>query len=247
MIYWKISYCKQLARCSLLAQLLFTWLIPNTDDLGRMEGDPEIIKGMIFPYHHKIKLLPDSKPTELTIEIITAALQELKDQCLIIWYQVSDCLYVAFPKFNDYQKLRKDRAYDSDYPSPATFVPTCHDMAGLDGQNMREVKRSEGEVKEKGSEGECMHGENIPPCQPVIQLILNDKSEYPVYQEQIDGWGDLYESVDIMQELKKMKGWLDANIKRRKTKQGIQRFINSWLSKEQDKGKKNSDSNNPFA
>ena len=85
-----------------------------------MEGDPEIIKGMIFPYHHKIKLLPDSKPTELTIEIITAALQELKDQCLIIWYQVSDCLYVAFPKFNDYQKLRKDRAYNSDYPSPAT-------------------------------------------------------------------------------------------------------------------------------
>jgi len=33
-----------------------------------------------------------------------------------------------------------------------------------------------------------------------------------------------------------MKGWLDANPAKRKTKKGILRFVNTWLSKEQDKG-----------
>ena len=32
-----------------------------------------------------------------------------------------------------------------------------------------------------------------------------------------------------------MKGWLDDNPKNRKTSSGIRRFINNWLSREQDK------------
>lgn len=71
---------------------------------------------------------------------------------------------------------------------------------------------------------------------PVISLILNDKTEHPVYQEEIEEWKELYPAVDILQELRKMKGWLDANPTKRKTKKGIKRFINGWLSREQDKG-----------
>ena len=70
----------------------------------------------------------------------------------------------------------------------------------------------------------------------VIELILNDKSLFPVHQDDIDLWSELYPSVDIMQELRKMKGWLDSNPTKRKTKNGIKRFINSWLSREQDRG-----------
>ena len=33
-----------------------------------------------------------------------------------------------------------------------------------------------------------------------------------------------------------MLGWCDANPKKLKTKDGVKKFINSWLSKEQDKG-----------
>ena len=35
-----------------------------------------------------------------------------------------------------------------------------------------------------------------------------------------------------------MKGWLDSNQKKRKTKRGILRFVNAWLSREQDKGRR---------
>lgn len=69
----------------------------------------------------------------------------------------------------------------------------------------------------------------------VISIILNDKTEYPITEADVEGWKDLYPAVDIMQELRKMKGWADSNPTKRKTKSGIKRFINAWLSKEQDR------------
>ena len=73
----------------------------------------------------------------------------------------------------------------------------------------------------------------------VIQLTLNDKSLYDVSKNDFDEYEELYPNVDIMQELRKMKGWLNANPTKRKTKRGIKRFINNWLSREQDKPKPN--------
>ena len=32
-----------------------------------------------------------------------------------------------------------------------------------------------------------------------------------------------------------MKGWCDSNPTKRKTRRGIKRFVNAWLSKEQDR------------
>ena len=69
---------------------------------------------------------------------------------------------------------------------------------------------------------------------PVIELIVNDKSLYPITQSNIDEWAELYPAVDIIQELKKMKGWCNSNPTKRKTKRGILRFINSWLARKQD-------------
>ena len=69
---------------------------------------------------------------------------------------------------------------------------------------------------------------------PVIELILNDKSLYPITQSNIDEWAEVYPAVDIIQELKKMKGWCNSNPTKRKTKRGILRFINSWLARKQD-------------
>lgn len=79
-----------------------------------------------------------------------------------------------------------------------------------------------------------------PPTEPpVIELILNNKSMFPIQQQKINEWKLLYPAVDIMQELRKMKGWLDANPTKRKTKSGIMRFVNSWLAREQDRGGNN--------
>lgn len=77
--------------------------------------------------------------------------------------------------------------------------------------------------------------EIIPSEPAVISLILNDKSQFPVTETDIRNWQELYPAVNILQELRNMKGWLDSNPAKRKTKAGIRRFINGWLSREQDK------------
>lgn len=71
---------------------------------------------------------------------------------------------------------------------------------------------------------------------PVISLPLNDGTEYKVFQNQCQEWAGLYPAVDVMQQLRNMRGWLDSNPSRRKTKRGVKAFINSWLSREQNRG-----------
>lgn len=69
----------------------------------------------------------------------------------------------------------------------------------------------------------------------VITLTLNDGTAFPITQPMVDKWKELYPAVDVMQELRKMSGWLDANPTRRKTRTGVLRFVTAWLAKEQDK------------
>lgn len=92
-------------------------------------------------------------------------------------------------------------------------------------------------MSNKGIEADasCAEPETVS-TPPIISLPLNDGTEYPVYQEQCHEWAALYPAVDVMQQLRSMKGWLDANPTKRKTKRGVKTFINGWLSREQDKG-----------
>lgn len=70
---------------------------------------------------------------------------------------------------------------------------------------------------------------------PIITILLNDKTEYHIYESQITQWEELYPAVDVMQNLRSMKAWCIANPKNRKTKDGVMKFVNGWLSREQDK------------
>lgn len=94
-------------------------------------------------------------------------------------------------------------------------------------------KESKGEksIEQTGSTAKAVS----PASPPFISLILRDNSEYQVTERQIEEWRALYPAVDIKQEFRKMKGWCDTNPNRRKTKSGIKKFINSWLSRSQGK------------
>jgi len=91
---------------------------------------------------------------------------------------------------------------------------------------------------EKERERDNMSGAKIctEPTEDIfIKLLLNDNSEFPISKNQVKEWIELYPAVNVDRELKKMKGWLSANRKRRKTKSGIIRFVNAWLARQQDK------------
>lgn len=93
--------------------------------------------------------------------------------------------------------------------------------------------------------GKAIEETNVSSCAepetgsapPVIGLPLNDGTEYGVTEEQCREWAELYPAVDVLQQLRQMRGWLLSNKERRKTKRGINRFITSWLAREQDRGR----------
>ena len=70
----------------------------------------------------------------------------------------------------------------------------------------------------------------------MTSLPLNTGDTWIPEKADMQIWVQLYPIVDVEQELNAMAGWLHANPTRRKTMRGIKRFINSWLSKAQDKG-----------
>lgn len=107
-------------------------------------------------------------------------------------------------------------------------------------ENPKKPKEKEREIEketEKGKENTadaCAEPASGSP--PVICLPLNDGTEYPIFHEACQEWAALYPAVDVMQQLREMRGWLLANRAKRKTRRGILQFITRWLAREQDKG-----------
>ncbi len=74
------------------------------------------------------------------------------------------------------------------------------------------------------------------PEADVEALILNDGSEWRPTEALFAEYVRLYPNVDVKQQFNVMRSWCLSNPKKRKTKRGITRFVNSWLTREQDKG-----------
>ena len=155
-----------------------------------------------------------------------AAASERRDKTVYkeIWLlQKEECKGVVFvPFFSDMS------ATNGDLQSTNGDVSAANDTVG------KESKGKERKGKESKGNTTCAQPEGPPDAQEIIAFPLNDKTEYPIYDTDFAEWAELYPAVDIMQELRKMKGWLDSNPTKRKTIRGIRRFINSWLSKAQD-------------
>ena len=149
-------------------------------------------------------------------------------------------------RMNNY--LRKDRYTPTVYQEEFKMLGikdngayTLLDTAGIPDGNQCVTRLPQASIGkdsiDKDSINAICQELEAPDRKKAISLTLNDKSEYWIYGDQVEQWSQLFPAVDVMQELRKMKSWLDSNPSRRKTKKGILRFVNGWLSKEQDKGR----------
>ena len=70
----------------------------------------------------------------------------------------------------------------------------------------------------------------------VIAIPLVGNAEYDVHQGLVDEFEKLYPAVDVPQTLREIRAWNLTRPNQRKTATGILKHINTWLSKEQNKG-----------
>ena len=83
----------------------------------------------------------------------------------------------------------------------------------------------------------------VEPEADVEAIPLNDGSEWRPTISQYQEYVRLYPAVDVPGQFRAMRGWSLGNPNKRKTKTGINRFVTSWLSKEQNRGHFGSSSN----
>lgn len=90
--------------------------------------------------------------------------------------------------------------------------------------------------KEKEINNICAEPDKQTHALSGIKLPLVDKTVFDVPVKDIEMWGNAYPAVDVEGELFRMNAWLNSNPTKRKTRNGIKRFINTWLAKVQDRG-----------
>ena len=67
---------------------------------------------------------------------------------------------------------------------------------------------------------------------PVVEsLLLKDGTEYNLPVDLFDDFEIAYAAVDMVEQFKLMKVWCKTKPSKRKTKAGITRFMNTWLSR----------------
>lgn len=204
---------------------LWIGLITQADDAGRGDARPAIIKGRVFPFRER-----------LSIKDIDAALQELAAKGCVSLYTVDGRPYFLFPGWVKHQRVRDCKPK---YPEPLeNYIPPQSAASCGELPQSAALIQSESESESESESNPDISAEpQATHAPPVVELPLNDGDIYPVTQEQAAEWGSLYPAVDVMQQLRAMKGWLNANPAKRKTRRGILRFVNGWLSREQDRGR----------
>ena len=65
----------------------------------------------------------------------------------------------------------------------------------------------------------------------ICSIVLKDNSLYQVTSDLVQMYQATYPKIDIYDQLNQMAMWCFSNPAKRKTKTGILRFINSWLSR----------------
>jgi len=69
----------------------------------------------------------------------------------------------------------------------------------------------------------------------VAYIPLNTGEDFGITGGHLAEFEKAYPAVDCVQTLQEIRAWCVANPTKRKTKVGVLRFVNSWLSREQNK------------
>lgn len=200
-------------------EVVFYRLIVTADDYGCIDGRPILIKNELFPTRENV-----------TRKSVEEAIAKLVSVGLLFQYEVDGRPYLVFPTWEKHQRIRNKHRKHPAPPDGMHLTATCCQVSAS--RTPESESESESESKYENISAEPAT-DSTPP---VIELPLNDGSMYPISQEQCQEWAGLYPAVNVIQQLRQMRGWLDANPTKRKTKRGVNRFIIGWLARTQDKG-----------
>lgn len=110
-------------------------------------------------------------------------------------------------------------------------------------QEIREEEKKEERKTDASHLAQSDAGASSAPAEqerPVAFIPLADGSEYPVPVSLACEYATAYPGVDVAGELAQVRAWCLSNPRKRKTKTGVRRFLNSWLDRAQNNASRSS-------
>lgn len=164
------------------SRLLYTWMIPHTDDYGRMTGCPHQIKALVVP------MLSEGW------EEVEGALESMQAAGLIIWYEVNDDQYIQIANFETHQSGLHKRTTPK-IPEPPEvsrkFPEIPHQGKGREG-NRTEEKGTETEGK-----GREFPAPDSNPHKDYIHKLVNEYKIQNYTHYELDVLNSYIGMVDI--------------------------------------------------
>lgn len=131
---------------------------------------------------------------------------------------------VNYDKFQDVGEILAElNAQQSTYQ-------TAYQSAQRGADNIRIIRniRSKEDINTTCPEQTSFASEPVMDLPP---LILKDGSRFHISQNHFNEFVNAYPGVDVRDQILKMSQWLKTNPTKRKTKNGVMRFINSWIAR----------------
>jgi hypothetical protein len=133
------------------------------------------------------------------------------------WLTFDGIETLALPEFEAHNgQSAKRRAEDQKRKKTSRQSVRNLSANDADKTRTREEKRREEKEQEQAAE---------------ITIPLEDGSEHPVTGSEVGEYRKAYPRIDVLAELRKARAWCVANPGQRKTRRGVGKFVNGWLSR----------------
>ena len=205
-------------KLSLKAKGLLSQMLANSDDWGYS------IAGLVAV----------NKENETAIN---SALKELKENGYLVVTKLmpNQTGSGRYEYIYDIYELPQDAEKQGIEKQDLDFLPL--EILPLENQGLRNTNIRNTNIRNTKKELYCTEPESDSVQYADVEaIILNDGSEWKPTVKQFDEYCRLYANVNVRQEFASMRGWCIGNPSRRKTKNGVTRFVTNWLSKAQNQG-----------
>lgn len=223
-------------------QVFFLGLWTEADDQGVFEWKPLTLK---------VRLRGGKDGA------VEPLLEELTAVNSIQRYEVGGRVYGAIRNFRKFQRPKKPNAIHPITDEIRTYVALSaanpepsddeHDEVlhqfGTGTEKSPQREDGGGRMKDEGGTKKTSGVASQLPAVlgPVFITLPTNRfesqgEEVPIYQPFVEEMQSLYPAIAVGDQLRAMRAWLITNAEKRKTRSGMKRFINGWLSKSQDRG-----------
>lgn len=169
----------------------------------------------------------------LTVQNVRTAIQHLLNtnsitirksgRCHV--YRVSE--YEKYQGQHDYQQESNREVTENQQESNREVTAHKERKESKEGKKERVLRESKDSLSQSD---QIAHGMEAN----VEAIPLTDGTEWRPTVSEYDEYCRLYPSVDVFDSFRRMRAWSLSNPTKKKTRNGVKRFVNTWLSKEQD-------------